>query len=182
MAQAKVVYEQTIEGIFVRGCSAAMTPRCKERLREVGVDLDRKLLPAYPFDVWMAALVVAADELYPSCPPEEAQFKLGERMMHGFNETFLGRAVLSVLRVLGPVRATHRTSQHFRAGNNYTETQVRELGPGHMELWMNEVGPLPHFTRGILQAGLAATGAKDCAVEVADYDGHGCTYKLTWVP
>jgi uncharacterized protein (TIGR02265 family) len=92
----------------------------------------------------------------------------------------LGRAVLSMLRVLGPRRALMRATQNFRAGNNFTESKLNELGPGQFELWMNEVGPYPAFTAGIIHAGLRVAGAKDIAVEMTGYDGHACTYRINW--
>lgn len=180
MADELLVFEQTIEAVFVRALHGRLAPACKARLRQAGLDLDQKLRPAYPFDAWMTFLRITAEELYPGEPLEQGAFKIGEACIDGFRETMLGRAVLSLLRVLGPKRALMRATQNFRAGNNYTESRLKELGPRQFELWMNEVGSLPSFTAGILHAGLRTAGAENILIEMKGYDGHGCTYCISW--
>jgi uncharacterized protein (TIGR02265 family) len=88
--------------------------------------------------------------------------------------------VLSLLHVLGPRRALMRATQNFRAGNNYTESRLKELGPRQFELWMNEVGSLPMFTAGIVHAGLRTAGAEDIRIDLSGHDGHACTYRISW--
>lgn len=180
MADELLVYEQTVEGLFIRALGNRLTPECRARLSEAGLDVTRKLKPAYPFPSWMTFIRIAAEELYPGMPLPEATFKLGEAHLEGFRETMLGRAVISLLRVLGPKRALLRATQNFRAGNNYTETRVTELTPYQFELWMNEVGNFPEFTAGIIHAGVRMSGAKEPRVEPTGYDGHACTYRITW--
>lgn len=180
MADELLVFEQTVEAVFVRGLHGRLSPSCKARLRQAGLDLEQKLRPAYAFDAWMTFLRITAQELYPHEPLEQGAFKLGEACIDGFRETMLGRAVLSLLRVLGPRRALMRATQNFRAGNNYTESRLKELGPGQFELWMNEVGPLPTFTAGIVHAGLRTAGAEDIRIELSGHDGHACTYCISW--
>ncbi len=180
MADELLVFEQTLEALFVRALGGRLSPECKARLRQAGLDVDQKLKPAYSFKSWMSFIRIAAEELYPDLPREEGAFKLGEAHIEGFRETMLGRAVLSLLRVLGPRRALSRATQNFRAGNNYTESRLTELAPTQYELWMNEVGDFPSFTAGIIYAGLRVAGAKDIRVESADYDGHACTYRISW--
>ena len=180
MADELLVFEQTIEAMFLRALGGRMTPSCKARLRQAGLDLDRKLQPAYPFQSWMSFLRIAAEEFHPSEPLDVGVFKLGMAYIEGFRETMLGRAVLSMLRVLGPRRALMRATQNFRAGNNYTESRLTEQGPGQFELWMNEVGPFPTFTAGIIHAGLRTAGAGDIHVDVVAHDGHTATYRISW--
>ncbi|MGZ3458342.1 MAG: TIGR02265 family protein, partial [Archangium sp.] len=78
MADELLVFEQTIEAVFVRALHGRVSPSCKARLRQAGLDLDRKLRPAYPFDAWMTFLRIAAEELYPREPLEQGAFKIGE--------------------------------------------------------------------------------------------------------
>ncbi len=180
MADELLVYEQTIEALFVRALGGRLTPECRARLHEAGLDVDQNIKPAYSFESWMRFIRIAAEELYPGEPIAEATFKIGEAYVEGFRQTMLGRAVLSLLRVLGPRRTIARATQNFRAGNNYTETRVTELGPTQFEVWMNEVGDFPEFTAGIIQAGVRMSGAKELRVEPLGYDGHACTYRITW--
>lgn len=175
----KVVFEQTIEGLFVRALGSRMTPAIKTQLKGAGLDLDAKLLPAYPFDVWMKALEVTARGLFPEQSMEQAMFRVGESFVEGYRETFLGRAVLGMIRVLGPRRTLLRSTQNFRSGNNYTETKITEVDPTTIDLWMNEVGAWPTFTAGIIHAGMAATGATP-RIDIRDHDGHACTFRVSW--
>ncbi|WP_224241755.1 DUF2378 family protein [Hyalangium gracile] len=180
MADELLVFEQTIEALFVRALGGRLTPECRARLRDAGLDVDQKIKPAYSFQSWMTFLRIAAEELYPKTPLPEATFKLGEAYVEGFRQTMLGRAVMSLLRVLGPRRTIARATQNFRAGNNYTETRITELGPSQFDVWMNEVGDFPEFTAGIIHAGVRMSGARELRVEPHGYDGHACTYRITW--
>ncbi len=120
--------------------------------------------------------------MFSASPPNEGQFRLGELMIDVYKETFLGRAVLGMVRVLGPRRTLLRSTQNFRSGNNYTESRIVEKSPTHIELWMNEVGAFPDFTAGIVFAAIRAAGAPNVKVDVVDYDGHECTYRVVWGP
>jgi uncharacterized protein (TIGR02265 family) len=164
----------------VRGLQGRLSGACKARLRQAGLELDQKLRPAYPFASWMRFLHVAAEELYPGETLEQGAWKLGEACIDGFQETILGRAMLSLMRMLGPRRTLLRSTQNFRAGNNYTEARIQELGPRDFELWMNEVGSLPTFTAGIIHAGLRMAGATSVRILLDGYDGHACTYRISW--
>ncbi|WP_224365876.1 DUF2378 family protein [Hyalangium versicolor] len=180
MADELLVFEQTIEALFVRALGGRLTPECRARLREAGLDVDQKIKPAYSFQSWMKFIRIAAEELFPGEPLPRSTFKLGELYVDGFRQTMLGRAVMGLLRVLGPRRTISRATQNFRAGNNYTETRITELGPTQFDVWMNEVGDVPEFTAGIIQAGVAMSGARELRVESHGYDGHACTYRITW--
>jgi uncharacterized protein (TIGR02265 family) len=180
MADELLVFEQTIEAVFVRGLHGRLSSACKARLRQAGLDLDLKLRPAYPFESWMRFLRIAAEELYPGQTLEQGAWKLGEACIDGFQETMLGRAMLSLMRVLGPRRTLMRATQNFRAGNNYTEARIQELGPRDFELWRNEVGSLPSFTAGIIHAGLRTAGATSIRIQMEGYDGHACSYRISW--
>lgn len=168
-----------MEGLFVRGLHARLSPTARARLKAAGLDLDAKLLPAYPFEVWMECLRITAEEVFPGRSMDEAMFKIGEAFIEGYKETFLGRAVLSMIRVLGPRRTIYRATQNFRSGNNYTEAKITEVGTTQLDLWLNEVGAFPTFTAGIISAALAATGTS-AKVELSGYDGRACTYRCSW--
>ncbi len=175
----KLVFEQTIEGLFVRGLGARMTPKLKDRLRAEGLDLDYTLHPAYSFEKWCRFVAIANEELHGGAL-ESGYQTLGERVVDGFRESFLGRAVFGVLKTIGPKRALYRLKQSFRAGNNYSEGTVTEVGTNQFEVWMNECGDIRHLTSGILLAGVRAAGAKDPRVTVKSFDADGVTYSVSW--
>lgn len=176
----RLVYEHTIEGLFVRGLAGRVSPGLKERLRVVGVDLDRRLLPAYPFDTWSMCVRLAAQTLVPELPEEGAYRHLGERMVDGFRETLMGRAQFGVLQLLGPRRVLHRVQQSFRSGNNYTEVRLRPLEASELEVWMNEPGTTRYLVQGALLAGLRASGAAEPVVRVAEFTSEDVTFHVSW--
>jgi uncharacterized protein (TIGR02265 family) len=178
--QEKLVFDQTLEGLFIRGLSGQVTPNLKSQLRGMGVDLDRKLLPAYPFSTWCSCVRVAARELYAREPPEHAYRQLGERMVDGYRTTMFGRPLFSVLQLLGPRRVIGRAQQSFRSGNNYTEIRIQEVGPLCLELWVNEAGPTRHLMQGALLAGLRSSGAHEPWVELKHFTEEDVTFHVTW--
>jgi uncharacterized protein (TIGR02265 family) len=178
--QEKLVFDQTLEGLFIRGLSGQVTPGLKNHLRGMGVDLDRKLLPAYPFSTWCSCVRVAARDLYGNEPPERSYSMLGERMVDGYRTTVLGRALFSVLQLLGPRRVISRAQQSFRSGNNYTEIRIQELGPRQLELWVNEAGPTRYLMQGAMLAGLRGSGAREPRVELKHFTEEDVTFHVTW--
>ncbi len=181
MPTSPVIYSTCIESLFLRGLRGRMTARCKEQLRQAGLDLDGKLEPSYPLERWKEFVRVAARELYPQHPPEAAYRELGVLFMDGFLETFIGRATMSVLRVLGPQRSLRRLRNNFRAGNNVTEVQATEHSPMDVELWINDVfADHPAFTEGLIHRGHTASGARDCRVETLAFDGSAATLRVRW--
>ncbi|WP_317987791.1 DUF2378 family protein [Hyalangium gracile] len=176
----RLVFDHTIEGLFVRGLAGQMTPRLKEKLRLAGVDLEHKLLPAYPFDTWTECIGVAARELYPDRPETEGWRLLGERLVEGYQETVLGGSMFAMLKALGPRRMLARAQKSFRSGNNYSEVRVKDLAPTVMELWMNDPGMLRYFVQGVFLAALRASGAPGCTVDIIHADEQGTTYRASW--
>lgn len=176
----KLVFEHTLEGLFMKGLMGRVSPVLRERLKAVGVDLDRKLQPAYGFDTWCSAVRVAARELHPDLPDTVGYGLLGERMVEGYRETVLGRAAMGVIQLLGPRCGVSRARQMFRSGNNYTETRLEDVSPMQVDLWMNEAGTIRYFTRGTLLAGLRVAGARQAEVVVRDFTDDCVTYRLTW--
>ena len=176
----QVVFEQTVEGLL-RAIRPRMTPTCKSGLKAAGLDVDATLLPAYPFEVWMKCLLVAAVETWPEgvAGPGPVQARRG--LHRGLPRDVPRAAPCSAsFACSGPRRAIHRATRNFRSGNNYTDAKVTELSDTCLELWMNEVGPYPTFTQGLVEAALRAAGVTP-KVEIKDHDGHACTYRCTWL-
>lgn len=176
----KLVFGQTLEGLFIRGLSGQVTSGMKNQLRGIGVELDRRLLPAYPFSIWCAGVRVAARELYGHLEQEEAYRQLGERMVEGYRETVWGRSLFSLLRLVGPRRVIGRAQQSFRSGNNYTEIRIQELGPQCLELWVNEEGPTRYLMQGAMLAGLRGCGAREPQVELKHFTEQDVTFHVMW--
>jgi uncharacterized protein (TIGR02265 family) len=176
----RLVYDATVESMFSRALKPRLTTRLKARVKEAGIDLDAKLKPSYPRDVWQRAMRIVVEELYLGVPEERAWFELGERLVASLGETVLGSATLGIVKLLGPKRALERMSQTFRHANNYNHSKLEEVGPGRFQLWVNEVGVSPHFIAGTVFATLKIAGAADPRVEIAAFDGHECTYAISF--
>lgn len=177
----RLVFPPIVEGLFVRGLNGRVTYSLKEQLRNEGLDLDRPLLPAYPLEVWTRCVALTAKALHPEEPEAVAWRLLGERMIDGYRDTMVGRALLGVLRLLGPKRGLSRAQHSFRTSNNYTEVRVTERGPNEVEMWLNEPGMLRYFKQGVMLAmARASVGAASPQVEVISFDENTATYRISW--
>ncbi|XXF78273.1 DUF2378 family protein [Myxococcaceae bacterium GXIMD 01537] len=178
----RLVFDHTVEGLFVRALAGQVSPALKVQLREVGLDLDRKLLPAYPVETWSQCLSLAARALHPAEPQEVALRKLGERMVEGYRQTVVGRALFGMVRLLGPKRLLGRAQQNFRSGDNYTEVRVTELGPTEADMWMNTPGLMRYFFQGMMQATLRGAGVSDVRlkVDLREFDEQCVIYRVSW--
>lgn len=178
--EAQFVFAATIEGLFVRALGEKLDASARARLKEAGLDLGRPLLAAYPFDVWMETIRIGAEAIYPDRDAKEARFELGKDLVAGYRHTYIGRIMLSLAKTIGPTRTLEYAASYFRTGNNYTETRFSPLGSNEAELWMNEVGPYPEFTAGIVHAGVVNSGAREVKVEVVAHDGHAASFRIAW--
>jgi len=181
MTTQKLVLSNCVEGLFRRGVGAQLTPRCRERLKAAGLDLEGRVEAGYPLERWREWLTIAAAELYPELSEAEAHFQLGDRFLAGYFETLFGRVVLPLLRALGPRRALGRLQQNFRSGNNFSEVTVVDHAPGDVEVRVNDVfAKHPQFVMAIITRANEAAGAKDTQLEVQSFDGTACTLRLRW--
>lgn len=178
----RLVYEHTVEGLFVRGLAGRIPPAVKERLRQAGLDLDARLLPTYPFETWVRCVAIAAEALHPGQPEAVSWRALGERMVDGYRETFTGRLMFRVLQLLGPQRLVARAEQNFRSGNNYTEVRHSDLATNVVELWVNEPGPTRYVVQGAMLGTLRAARPGDAGVrvDVVDFTAESVTFRVSW--
>ncbi|WP_255442408.1 DUF2378 family protein [Corallococcus sp. Z5C101001] len=174
------VYVQVVEGLLQHGLRGQLSPRLRERLRQAGVDLDRPLLPLYPVPLWARCLHIVIEEVYPGLPRTEAFSRLAHAHVEGYGATLLGRAVMGVMRVLGPTHVVRRLPEVLRGTDNYTEVTLTERGPAHYELELNSVMDAPGYTEALFEALLGAGGAKAPRATKL-HEGEGRTVlSLTW--
>lgn len=174
-----VVFAHTAEGLFWKTLRPRIDPALKTKLAALGADLDGRPKDV-PRDAWEQMLRATVESLYPTLPPDAGYFELGCSLLRGYNETLTGKALLSVLRVLGPMRGLKRMTTNLKMGNNYNQLRLVEHGPARVEVWVNECNGNPHYVRGVIFEGLRFAGAKDVRVEARGFDGHACTYDLSW--
>lgn len=176
----QIVFAHSVEGLFARALGGEVPPALQEQIRGLGIDLTKKLLPAYPVQMWNQALEATVRELYPGEPVPQAARQLGERMMHGYRATLVGQALLAMAKIIGPRRALLRSRQNWRSGNNYSEVKVEELSPSDFRLTFNEAGISRWVSQGLLAAGLTFAGARGLSVEVAEFTETEVVYRITW--
>ena len=183
MPETALVFNNSVQGLFSRTFPDGAPPELKAQLRAVGVDLDKPLLPAYPTTTWSRCIQLGAQAAFPDERREVAWRKLGERMIDGYKDSMIGKAMFSMLQVLGPRRMLQRAQKNFRTGNNYSEVRVSDVSPTELELWFNETDDvLRHFTAGLVLAGLRASGTEDPQVDIIDKDAKGFTVRASWKP
>lgn len=174
----KLIFAQTIEGLL-RALGPKLDSRLAGALREAGVDPAAELKPAYPLSVFQQLIRLVGAAVAPGAPPDAQSFEAGRAFIDGYAQTMVGRAMLGMMRVIGPRRSLERLSRSFRTGNNFSETTLRELGNGEYELWVNQV-TLPGWYRGIITAGLERAGARDVTVDLFTQTDSAGTFRIRW--
>lgn len=172
-----LIFQQTVEGLF-RALGPELSREVAPRLKQAGID-PANLLPAYPLPTWVAAVEIAAEAVSPGTSREEAVYQLGRRYLDGYAGTLIGRALLSMLKILGPARTLQRMTKNFRTANNYTETRLTEVGPQHYELWCSHVVHADYY-RGLIEGALERTGATHPSARVAGRPDGGALFQVRW--
>lgn len=172
-----LVFSGSIDVLFREVLVDRVSPEVAERLRGVGVDLSRKLDPAYPLHVFDNALEVVARHGMPEHALSDAMFRIGQLQVEAFTRTLLGKATFQVLKLVSARRFVERLARTFRQANNYVVSRMEEVDPQTFRVWFNDVGRFPEVFQGILSASAAAVG-HDCAVKVLEREGAACWYEL----
>ena len=181
MTSDKLVYAGTIEALFLRALENRLTPACRQRLREAGLDLEQKLSPTYTLEQWKQFLRIAADHVYAGMPAEAAYYSLGERFMDGYFSSIFGRALLGMARLLGPRRALTQARLCFRTSANCSEVRIVERGPTEVEVWLTDIGAdLPTFVAGVLARAAELSGGQRVVAIPEGFDGQSATYHVRW--
>ncbi|MDP1921313.1 MAG: DUF2378 family protein [Myxococcales bacterium] len=178
MADAPVVFGNSVESL-VRVLGPALDEEARQKFLALGIDLF-KPNPAYPYELWVEALVMAMDLLWPGVTRDVATYRMGRAIFESYGQTVMGKALMALVKVLGPKRALDRMSRNLRTTNNYSETRLTDVGPNRYELWVNKVA-FPHYFRGLLEAGLEFGGAAEVKVEVGSVSAtEGVVFNLSW--
>lgn len=174
----KLIFVQTFEGL-TRAYGSRFTPELLTNFRLYGFDPER-LLPAYPQKTFIEVVRLIARALNPGLEENEAIRAVGRGFIDGYDETLVGRAMLGMIRLIGPRRTLERLTRQFRTGNNFSDTRLMQKGPTEYELWCNEVR-LPGWYQGIISRGLEVAGSRDVSVEVVNRDDSGGgTFLIRW--
>jgi uncharacterized protein (TIGR02265 family) len=181
MSHEKLVYAGTIEALFQRALENRLTPACRMRLREAGLDLEQKLSPTYTLEQWRQFLRVAADHIYAGMPVEAAYYSLGERFIDGYFSTLFGRALLGMVRLAGPRRALMQLRLGFRSSSNCSEVRIVEREATSVEVALSDImADQPTFAAGVLARVTELAGGQRVVALPEGFDGRSATYHVRW--
>ncbi|MBL8910118.1 MAG: DUF2378 family protein [Archangium sp.] len=176
-----LVWRHTIEGLIRVGVARGDGTPWKSRMKEVGLNVDAPLATAYPRDQWKQFIATSAEVLFQGTEEERLE-QVGKAFIEEYAETFLGRAVASVLKLIGPRRALERMTKSLRSGNSYSDTRATFTGATSAEFWLNDTLGFPTYIVGALGAVMRITSAKNVVVKPIKIEGVACTFIVTWDP
>lgn len=174
----KIVFEHTMESIL-RVLGSPLPPEQSAELARLGVDPSRPLLPAYPLDIYTAVIDFITRKRWPELSQDEAGHELGRAFMRAYRNTLMGKAVYSLTKLIGPHRTLQRITRNFRTANNFTETQLEQVGPATYVLRFN-YATRAGYLRGLLTEALEGAGARGLSVNLLSSANDGATFRITW--
>ena len=176
----RYIYQVAVEAFFLRAMRGRLDDAAKARLREAGIVIDEPLLSVYTADVFHRGVAIAAAAAYPDIPAAEAHHRVGRDHIDAFVQSYPGKMMAALARQITPRIILEYTATFIRLGNNFTESRARVLSPTRSELWLNDVGEVPHWYGGIIQRGLEVANVKGVTVRVADSALPSATYDVSW--
>jgi uncharacterized protein (TIGR02265 family) len=177
----RYIYAVAVEAFFLRAMAGRLEGEVRARLRDEGIALDQPLLSVYPAAVFHRGVALASAAAYPAVTPEEAQYLAGRDHIDAFIQSYPGKMMAALARQIEVRTILEYTATFLRLGNNFTETRMRALGPKRIELWVNDVGEVPSWYRGILHRGLEVAEVKGVSVTVAPGSAPpAATYDVAW--
>jgi uncharacterized protein (TIGR02265 family) len=175
----QVVFSHVVEGLLAL-LEGHLDAPLRSRLKDAGLDLDRRLEVAYPKAQWHRMLQVSSEVLFPHVSVSRAHWLLGERFVTAYFATHMGRALKGVMQRLGPVRTLERATRNMASGNNYLLFTVERLSPTDFRLKVNEGGVHPEFIGALCHYGTLTTGVKGLTTVMEAREGASATYRLRW--
>jgi uncharacterized protein (TIGR02265 family) len=177
----RYIYQVAVEAFFLRATKGRLDAAAKARLREAGIAVDEPLLSVYPADVFHRSVAIAGEAMYRGLPADEAHYHAGRDHIDAFVESYPGKMMAALARQIDTRMILEYTATFIRLGNNFTESRSRPLTPTRAELWLNDVGNVPGWYRGIVQRGLEVANVKGVSVVVTPASPPpSVTFDVTW--
>ena len=177
----RYIYAVAVEAFFHRALAGRLDGAAKTALRAAGIAVDEPLLSVYPAEVFHRGVAIASGAVYPALPADEAQYRAGLDHIDAFVQSYPGKMMVALARQIDPRTVLEYTATFIRLGNNFTESRTRALGERRVELWLNDVGEVPGWYRGIVRRGLELSNVK--GVQVGIVEGTpppSATYDVSW--
>jgi uncharacterized protein (TIGR02265 family) len=180
--EEQLVFGSTLEGLYQRGLKGKLPPTLVGQLADLGLDVSKPLLPAYPRALVHTAITLTAKTLFPTLSMSDAMYRVGQHVTSGLKATTMGSATLAVVRLIGPRRTMQRLARTFRSTNNYMDVTLRELTPSAFELDLAPSNEYPSYMQAVMEDMLTIAGATELRVAVVTHDkvNERCTYRISW--
>lgn len=175
----KLVYESSIEGLFLKGLGNKVTPALRDDLKGLGIDLGR-IPKSVSRETWAAALDATARHLYPSLERKAALKQLGIVLMKGVEESFLGRTMARMVKFLGVKRLIERVPENMKSSNNFSSASVTSLSGNACRLDVNDIGDTPEVFQGSLEEMARWAGAKTVDVKFELPNPPAASFVIRW--
>ena len=183
-----VIFDTVVDGAR-KAFGKRLTPALLANLKAVGMDFEAPL-PAYPMEIFLTALAVLAEEVAPGQPPALQHLQLGRDFMHGYVQTALGLATLTMGRVIGVKRTLLRFGRALKTTGNYVDAEAIEIAPTEVRIITRivpEFRPLitkrwdaiAHYRVGVLESALEILKVEG-RVELeakTDFESH---FRVSW--
>lgn len=176
----RVVYEHSVEALFLRALRARMSDSCLRELKAAGLDLGQPLRPQYSEEEYVHHIQIARRFLYPHLEDGEAYRRMGRLFVEGYLQTTIGAALKVLLRLLGPERNLQRMPGYFEAGTSYIQAKAERLGEGDWAITVSHVAGNPTFTQGSLEETMRLSGVRDAVVDYSVGQGGEVRYRIRW--
>ena len=179
MGDTRVAFEASVESLLY-GLRGNLTPALKARLHAVGLDVDKPPTGAVPATTWARWIDAAAAEVFPELPEAEAHRRIGMLALDGFKDTVIGKALMAILKLIGPRRSMHRLARNYRTVNNFCEPEVVELAPNRFTVTFRDAIGMPGYWAGTLQSAAEMIGVPEPKVSVVKHEPPACVLEVVW--
>ncbi|MBL8916114.1 MAG: DUF2378 family protein [Archangium sp.] len=178
--ETRVVFASGFEGLFSKDFRKRLTPALIAELKALGVNIEKPFNPAYTVETWASVINACSRHIYPELSLPDASWKLGRDTVDGFAHTMIGKALFTMMKLIGPARSLERSMRSYASTNNYTKVTLQRTGPTSYDFGLNEKHTLPQYDMGVVEWLLQMCGAKNVSVTLTTHDAEGFMAQLTW--
>ncbi|MFZ5440284.1 MAG: DUF2378 family protein [Myxococcota bacterium] len=177
MGEPHLVYDFGVESLF-KGLGPRLTPQLKAEVRALGIDLDRKLLPAYPKELWVKVVDHVAQAL-DGGDLSASRRELGRAISRGFADSVLGKIMAPGVRLMGVRPVLQRLPRSLTMSNNFLKVTVSEVEPSCMRVELSEAVPSQEFLEGVIEMMVGYAGGRSCTI-TASREGTATVLLVRW--
>ncbi len=177
---AGVIYRHTVEAFVQRVLlrRGLLSLEFDRELKALGFDASRPT--EVTLDMWETLMRRSAKRLSPQKTEADALNDLGREQLRGYTEGLVGRALSTLLRLIGPRRTMLRMMENYRTADSVTEVKSTELSPTAIELEFSSDFNMPTYVSGLMEETLVMLRAKDPKVEFKKQATGSTVFSVSW--